>query len=187
LVNPIQLSTKCAIPCKIVQLLNNWPSNYPKPIVYTSFTTISLNNKIEPNAYPIQDRAQNLTLNNERWIAGAMIKPLLKISLNDKFLFYELFSLYNPDLLIIGPRYTPRKKKGYSPHPFEKKWYATTLLSSEIEFSKFFRSLNVPIFYSSLCGTASILNSHHALEIYQNHPKLCINCGLCEKFIRASV
>ena len=183
LCNPIQLSTKCLIPQDIIHFLNNWPESNPKPIVYTSLTTISKAKLLEPNAQAVRDRIKNLIGSNGRWLVGIMIKPVLETTLQDQDQFHKLLSLYTPDVLIIGVRYIPQKKLGFNPHPFETSWNGGSFSPSELKFAKSFYIFKFPVFFSSLCATAKFLNSAHALNIYENYPNLCTQCGLCCHFV----
>ena len=182
--NPIQLSTKCIIPNDILSLLNNWPDSNPKPIIFTSLSSISMANKIEPHAPSVLSRIRNLTFSNKHWITGVMIKPIIKATLKDKEEIYNLLSFFIPNIIIIGVRYSPIFKSGYPPHPLEKKWFGIPFSTAELKFSNFLKeNLGIPIYHSSLCATANSIKSSHALNIFKNHSNVCANCGLCKNFM----
>lgn len=174
--NPVQIATKCPLPDAIVDRLNVWPSGAPRPIVFTSVTTLTRAEHFEPGAPSPWVRAHNFGIPRRRWESALLVKPFTKASGEDKAEFVELIRDTRPDFVVVGVQY--RRHGDGPPHPLERGWTGTTVQDHH-GFVQAIKATGVPVFLNTLCVTAFVNSSTHGQPVLDEHPDLCVSCGAC--------
>jgi hypothetical protein len=178
---PVQLSTKFPLPCGLLRRLDSWPSDNPKPIVFTTITTTSLSSTLEPNAPTPEERSINFRGHREAWYSYALIKPFIESCLDDRESLLSLLAQGRPDGIVVGVRYrrarTPNALADV--HPVARGWIAVPPSEAAQQFVLRLAGMGFRVFMNTQCASAWHNASSDGLVVKQNYPHLCVNCGAC--------
>lgn len=178
---PIQLATKFPLPQPLRECFEAWPPDQPRPVVFTTITTISISARIEPNAPRPAERAVNFDRHEGPWLSYALIKPFLEATSHDAEALIGLLSERRPDGAVVGARYRRRAAatESGSEHPFAKGWIGQTPSMDARKLINRLRSINLPVFMNTRCVSAWHNSSRHGQYIKREYPYLCVGCGAC--------
>jgi hypothetical protein len=178
---PVQFSTKFPLPKVLREILEDWPPEDPHPVVFTTITTISLSSRLEPRAPSPQERAVNFGPHSGAWLSYALIKPFLATTANDADRLIGLLNQHRPDGVVVGIRYRREATMDGtgSAHPVADGWTAAPPSPAARAFIGRLSALDFRVFMSTRCVTAWHNSSMHGQFIKENHPHLCVNCGVC--------
>jgi len=178
---PVQLATKFPLPDSVLQRLECWPDSRPKPIVFTTITTIALSSRLEPNAPTPNERSANFRPHNEAWQSYALIKPFLKTSRADLDALLELLARERPDGIVVGVRYRRARTPNMlgDVHPVAAKWLAVHPSEASRQFAAHLTGMGFRVFMNTQCASAWHNASSDGLVVKHKYPHLCVNCGAC--------
>ena len=178
---PIQLSTKFPLPERLRQSFDSWPLDQPRPVVFTTITTVSLSARIEPNAPRPAERATNFGHHGGPWLSYALIKPFIGATARDADSLIELLIENRPDGIVVGVRYRRRTSAASqgSEHPFAKGWIGQAPSVDARDFVARLAGLGFRVFMNTRCVSAWHNSSTHGQLIKREYPYLCVGCGAC--------
>jgi hypothetical protein len=178
---PVQVATKFPLPDPLLHRFDHWPIDCPKPIVFTTITTMLLSSRLEPNAPTPEKRSANFRRHGIAWRSFALIKPFLETSHKDRETLLELLMRGRPDGIVVGVRYR-RARASNAPgdvHPVAKKWIAVPPSVAALQFVTRLTELGFRVFMNTQCASAWHNASSDGLIVKQKYPHLCVNCGAC--------
>lgn len=177
----VQLATKCPLPNSLLQRFDNWPMSCPKPIVFTTITTLLLSSRLEPNAPTPDERSVNFRRHSKAWLSYALMKPFLETSHKDREALSDLFMRSRPDGIVVGVRYRRVRVPNSlgDVHPVANKWIAVPPSTAALQFVTRLADLGFRVFMNTQCASAWHNTSSDGLIVKQKYPHLCVNCGAC--------
>ena len=178
---PVQLATKFPLPGPVRQRLECWPTGRPRPIVFTTITTIALSAKLEPNAPTPYERSANFRAHGGAWHSYALIKPFLETSHGDLAGLLDLLAHARPDGVVVGVRYRRSRRPNMlgDAHPVARKWLAVQPSDGARLFAAQLTHMGFRVFMNTQCASAWHNASSDGLIVKQKYPHLCVNCGAC--------
>lgn len=183
--NPIQISTKEAIPTSILQLINDNMTYDGQVVLFISISSISKAQIFEPHASPISLRFSNFDICRLRNIRTCLyIKPFLQDIVEDRIQLFDLLNHFHPDAFCIGIYYKKHTNSN-APyrHPVHKSYYSKGVSQnlSEFRLSLAENFPGIPIFLNSTCVSSYFANRTPPRQIWIEDPNLCIKCRDCTK------
>lgn len=179
---PVQLSTKFPLPPPLREAFDSWRPNQPRPVVFTTITTISLSARIEPHAPSPIERATNFGLCRTSWLSYALIKPFTGATARDAEELTDLLNKYRPDGAVVGVHYRRRREAAATltaEHPFAKGWFGGPPSVNASQLRQKLAANGLPVFMNTRCVSAWHNSSRHGELVKRNHPYLCVGCGAC--------
>lgn len=169
--NPIQISTKERIPTKIFEIIEE-ESIYEKQVFLNiSTSSISKWDVIEPNAAAPKIRFENFT--------------------TAKMYNNNIIKEYNPDTVCVGINFGKSNKMDrlcdllYKSKEIYEEVCSSQINKNIYQFTKkVIDEINVPIFHSSICIVAYVMDKQPELKIWEKTPELCTNCRDCKNIKR---
>lgn len=181
----VQFATKFRLPSTLISLLNEWPVDSPKPVAFTTITTVERHQLLEPGAPHPDERAENFVIPRKRWLSYALVKPFNASSTADSKALLNILLHKRPDGAVVGVRYrrrpashTTESTKRHE-HPYMKNWIAETPTQQAKQFAQSLQDAGIVRFASTRCATAWHNATGHGQVIYQRSPHLCTGCGIC--------
>ncbi|MGH3407974.1 MAG: hypothetical protein ACRDRJ_36570 [Streptosporangiaceae bacterium] len=178
---PVQIATKFPLAEALRDALENWPGHLAPPMVFTTITTVTISQRIEPNAPDPVARAANFDRHLPRWQSYALIKPFLNTSSEDKDLLVNLLAAHRPDGVVVGVRYRRRNAPGNlgDPHPVAPDWIATLPSEPARMFVRRLYELGLRVFMNTQCASSWHDPSLDSTIVRVHYPHLCVQCGRC--------
>lgn len=179
---PVQLSTKFPLPDALRSLLDGWPLDQPRPVVFTTITTISLSAQLEPLAPPPAERAENFRPHDGAWLSYALVKPFLRATDRDADDLLALLADKRPDGVVVGVPYHRKKSviEGDRQHPIAGGWMGRAPSVSALDFVEQLGAAKFRVFMNTRCVSAWHNSSTHGQMILRDSPYLCVDCGACQ-------
>ncbi len=182
--NPVQISTKEAIPPEMLDLIGRLSSWKHQVVNFTSITTVSRASLIEPHAASVALRAGNFESCREAGLFSCIyIKPFTSLTYRDLPLFLELVAQSRPNAACVGMKYTSVPDEG---RPYRHPIHAN-LRSGGIDAlcRQFVEALEsgtggISVFHTSVCVTAVTRDRFPLPRIWREYPALCVSCRDCE-------
>jgi hypothetical protein len=178
---PVQIATKFPLASALREALESWPTGSTAPIIFTTITTITLSEHIEPNAPGPIERAANFAAHFPAWRSYALVKPFLNTSHEDKEYLLNLLASHRPDGVVVGVRYRRRHTSANrgDPHPIAPDWISTLPSESAKMFVRRLTELGLRVFMNTQCASFWHDPSLDSTVVRNNYPHLCVRCGRC--------
>lgn len=179
---PVQLATKYVIPDSIRVILDGWPNQNYRPIVFTTVTCTQSAATVEPGAPPAAERARNFDVGNGRWVSVALVKPFLKLNRAESEDLARLIVSASPNAAVVGVTYRRARSESLDGvHPFARGWSADRPSDRAEEFRLSLESGGVRTFANTECVVDFFNHTGHGRTIFESHRYLCVGCGRCEE------